>query len=92
MYTFSQARARLVAAALSTLGRAGIVDCLRLWGSFPRPGDDLLSDRALAHRLAWLLLPAGGIYVERTSAGLDLYAVQIRTDARTVRKGAADVR
>lgn len=87
MYTFSQARALLVAAALQSLGRAGIVDCLRLWGSFPRRGDDLRSDRALAHRLAWLLLPAGAIYVEVAAADLSLYAVQIRTDAGTGRKG-----
>lgn len=87
MYTFSQVRALLVAAALSSLGRAGIVDCLRLWGSIPRSGDDLLSDRALAHRLAWLLLPAGDIYVEVAAADLDVSAVQIRTDARTDPKG-----
>lgn len=74
MLTFSQVRARLVAAALSSLGRAGIVDCLRLWGSFPRPGDDLRSDRALAYRLAWLLLPAGVIYVEVAAADLSSYA------------------
>jgi hypothetical protein len=87
MYTFSQARARLVATALQSLGRAGIVDCLRLWGSLPRLGDDLRSDRALAYRLAWLLLPAGAIYVEVAAADLDCYAVQIRTDARTAAKG-----
>lgn len=87
MYTFSQVRARLVAAALSSLGRAGIVDCLRLWGSIPRPGDDLLSDRALAYRLAWRLLPAEGFYVEVAAADLDVSAVQIRTDARTEPKG-----
>lgn len=87
MYTFPQVRARLVAAALSSLGRAGIVDCLRLWGSFPRPGDDLLSDRALAYRLAWLLLPAGVIYVESAAADLSSYAVQFRTDAGTGREG-----
>jgi len=92
MYTFSQVRARLVAAALLSLGRAGIVDCLRLWGSFPRPGDDLLSDRALAYRLAWLLLPAGDIYVDVAGADLDCSAVQIRTDARTDSKGGRDVR
>jgi len=87
MYTFSQARALLVAAALSSLDRVGIVDCLRQNDSFPRPGDDLLSVRALAHRLAWLLLPAGDIYVEVAAADLDVSAVQIRTDARTDPKG-----
>jgi hypothetical protein len=89
MYTFSQVRALLVAAGLTSLGRAGIVDCLRLWGSFPRPGDDLLSDRALAHRLAWILLPAGDIYVERAAANLDQDAAHSRADARAAGKGGA---
>jgi hypothetical protein len=91
MYSFSQARARLVAVALSSLGRAGIVDALRQCGSFPRLGDDLLSDRSLAYRLAWLLLPAGSTYVKRGPADLDWNAVQNRTDARTGRKGGYDV-
>lgn len=92
MYSFSQARARLVAAALSSLGRAGIVDALRQCGSFPRLGDDLLSDRSLAYRLAWLLLPAGITYVKSGPADLVSSAVQIRTDARTGRKAVCDVR
>lgn len=58
MYSVSQARALLVGAALSWLDRAGIVDALARNGSFPRAGDDLVSVRALAYRLAWLLLPA----------------------------------
>jgi hypothetical protein len=87
MYSFMQARAKLVAVALFWLGRSGIVDSLRQCGSFPRPGDDLRSTRSLAYRLAWLLLPAGGSYVKCASADLDVYAVQIRTDAGTVRKG-----
>jgi len=92
MYSFSQVRAKLVAVALFWLGRSGIVDSLRRCGSFPRPGDDLRSTRSLAYRLAWLLLPAGGIYVERGSADLDCSAVQIRTDARTDPKGGRYVR
>jgi len=87
MYTFSQVRALLVAGVLASMDRAGIVDCLRQNDSFPRPGDDLLSVRALAHRLAWLLLPAGAIYVEVAESDLDCSAVQIRTDARTDPKG-----
>jgi hypothetical protein len=87
MYSFSQVRARLVAAALASLGRAGIVDTLRQCGSLPRLGDDLLSDRSLAYRLAWLLLPAGVTYVKRGSPDLVSSAVQIRTDAGSVSKG-----
>jgi hypothetical protein len=92
MYSFSQARALLVAGALSSLGRAGIVEALRRCGSFPRFGDDLVSDRALAYRLAWLLLPAGITYVKCAPADLGSNAVQIRTDAGTGRKGGYDVR
>jgi hypothetical protein len=92
MYSFQQVRARLVAAALSSLGRAGIVDALRQCGSFPRLGDDLLTDRSLAYRLAWLLLPAGITYVKCEPADLDWNAVQIRTDAGTGRKGGYYVR
>jgi len=58
MYTLQQARAKLVAVALFWLGRSGIVFALRQNGSFPRPGDDLRSTRALAWRLAWRILPA----------------------------------
>ena len=92
MYSFSQARARLVAAALASLGRVGIVDALRQWGSFPRLGDDLLTDRSLAYRLAWLLLPAGITYVKCGPADLGSTAVQIRTDAGAAGQGGYDVR
>lgn len=92
MYSFSEARARLVAAALSSLGRAGIVDALRVNGSFPRLGDDLLSDRSLAYRLAWLLLPAGITYVKCGPADLVSTAVQNRTDLGTGRKVVHNVR
>lgn len=92
MYSFSQIRALLVAGALASLGRAGIVDSLRQCGSFPRLGDDLLSDRALAYRLAWLLLPAGVTYVKYAVVDLDWNAVQNRTDPRTGCKGGYDVR
>jgi len=58
MYSMQEVRAKLVAVALFWLGRQGIVEALRVNGSFPRPGDDLRSTRALAYRLSWALLPA----------------------------------
>lgn len=61
MYSFQQARVLIVSTALSSFDRAGIVDCLLQCGSFPRPGDELLTVRALAYRLAWCLLPAGEV-------------------------------
>jgi hypothetical protein len=92
MYSFSQARALLVAGALSSLGRAGIVEALRQCGSFPRFADDLVSDRALAYRLAWLLLPAGITYVKCGPADLVSNAVQNRTDLGTGGKAVRNVR
>ena len=92
MLTFSQVRGRLVAAALTSLGRTGIVDQLLLFGSFPRAGDDRRSDRALAYRLAWLLLPAAATHVKCEPSDLSCDAVQRRTDARTGRKGGSYVR
>jgi hypothetical protein len=92
MLTFPQIRGRLVAAALTSLGRAGIVDQLLLFGSFPRAGDDRRSDRALAYRLAWLLLPAAATHVKCADADLSCNAVQRRTDARTEQKGGSYVR
>ena len=92
MLTFSQVRGRLVAAALTSLGRTGIVDQLLLFGSFPRAGDDRRSTRALAYRLAWLLLPAAATHVKCADAALDCNAALCRADARTGRKGGSYVR
>jgi hypothetical protein len=86
MYSYPQARARLVAGAIS-LGRAGIVNRLVALGSLSRPGDEVRSVRALAYRLAWVLLPAESIYVEQPGADLISNAVFLRTDARTGTKG-----
>lgn len=87
MYTFPQVRARLVAAAIESLGREGIVNCLVGLGYVSGPADAGVTVRALAYRLAWRLLPAGALYVEPAAADLRPYAVQIRTDAGTGREG-----
>ena len=92
MLTFPQIRGRLVAAALTSLGRAGIVDQLLLFGSFPRAGDDRRSDRALAYRLAWLLLPAAATHVKCADAALDCNAAPEQGRCRAGRKGGSYVR
>jgi len=70
MYTFPQIRARLVAAAIAELGRDGIVNRLVALGYVLGPADAGVTVRALAYRLAWRLLPAGGLYVEVADADL----------------------
>jgi len=87
MFTFPQIRARLVAAALESLGRDGIVRRLVDLGYTPGPDDAGVTARALAYRLAWRLLPAGGLYVEPAAADLSQYAAQSRADARAAAKG-----
>lgn len=89
MYTFPQVRARLVEAAIKQLGRDGIVRRLVELGYVPGPSDSGASVRALAYRLAWRLLPAGGLYVEPATTDLSRYAVQTRADTRAVGKGGA---
>jgi hypothetical protein len=89
MLTFPQARARLVAAALKSLGRDGIVSALLDLGYHLGADDFFCSDRSLAYRLAWRLLPAGGLYVAPAAADLSWYAAQSRADARAEPKGGA---
>ena len=92
LYTFPQVRARLAEAAIKQLGRGGIVKRLGELGYSFSSRDEGCSVRALAYRLAWRLLPAGGLYVEPAATDLSPYAVHIRTDARTGQKGGSYVR
>lgn len=89
MFTFPQIRARLAEGAIKQLGRDGIVSRLVALGYVPGPADAGASVRALAYRLAWRLLPAGGLYVELDAADLSRYAAQSRADARAAAKGGA---
>jgi hypothetical protein len=92
MYTFPMVRARLAETAIKQLGRDGIVSRLLALGYPAGLVSSHISDRALAYRLAWRLLPAFADYVAPASADLSLYAVQNRTDAGTGRKGGENVR
>lgn len=89
MFTFPQIRARLAEGAIKQLGRDGIVSRLVDLGYVLGPDDAGVTVRALAYRLAWRLLPAGGLYVEPAGADLSRYAAQSRADARAAAKGGA---
>lgn len=81
-YTYSQARARLVTAAL-TYGRAWIRSRLADLGA-ASAADEQKTDRALAHRLAWALLPAASDVMSSEKPLFDTKAVLGGTDSRTV--------
>lgn len=89
MMSFPQARARLAEGAIKYLGRDRIVSRLVDLGYVPGPSDVSASTRALAYRLAWRLLPAGGLYVELAAADPSCNAAKRRADAGTGLKGGA---